>query len=943
MLHTLANTIESIFDRAILLTWKLLVRAWRLLVVVWDWTLARLLSWLAIFLIVLRSFFLRLRMSHDNGIAARGRIRLVDDARYPENDFFRPGLEFDCRCRFGMVSFWDDARFVARGAALKFADTRYPSPLDLLMNTGRTTPFWNIRTFLQFMWLTIRGRSQHAIWYMKSDPILYVGCLDPLKRNPESFAQLYYHSKIPFTFTAKDGKPRYIKFRMIPWDRGPETGEPGADDLLDWAWCWQGIRPGETRTRNYLKEELKQRLARGPMRFHIELQLHEVREGESRDFLNSSIEWDERTHPWLPLAEVELTEALDHVESNETLITIRNRPKCMGTVPTRSIDDPAGMNYLRELAIWPRRARLLGNRIFGVPKPFPDERTGKDIHYTPFREPESFGPRKPLLLPQAESAAMRAQRREDLKLLAEQYPLCVPGDLPTYVEELPARERFDDAAQECMFEDVAGTLADLGLAELERVLRLHGAQEGRLAFYDTFYPLRHIPAVHRRWRHDGEFARQRIAGVNPTLIRLCRELPKGFEVEDGLLSGLLPRGRTLAKQMEAGRVYITDYAMLEGLKTQDACYLAAPYCLFHLEEDGSLLPLAIQLERRKGAPVFTPNDPPWLWLAVKTYAQSADAAHHEVAAHLLRTHLVMETVYVCARRNLHERHPVMELLAPHFRCTMAINHAARTQLLVPGGPLPQTMAAGYDGSVELLKRSFTEWGFERYSLRRDLEERGMAERDADGKFLLPSYYYRDDALAILEAIELWVGEVVGRFYRSDDEVREDPELQAWIGELADPERGNLRGLPHKGKLKSRQALSELLSQVIFNASAEHSAVNNGQYDYFGYVPNVPGAMHAPPPADKRELSEEWLVRAMPGAERSSIQLAMVHMLSEPTQTPLGDYPAGFFAGHAEVQYALRRFSARVTRISAAIRTRNVALEVPYPYLDPRKVGNSISI
>ena len=67
---------------------------------VWNWILARLGAWLGIVLVSLRSFFLRLRMSHDNGIAARGSVRFVKDAQYPENDFFKPGREFPCRCRF---------------------------------------------------------------------------------------------------------------------------------------------------------------------------------------------------------------------------------------------------------------------------------------------------------------------------------------------------------------------------------------------------------------------------------------------------------------------------------------------------------------------------------------------------------------------------------------------------------------------------------------------------------------------------------------------------------------------------------------------------------------------------------------------------------------------------------------------------------------------------
>lgn len=882
-------------------------------------------------------------MSHDNGIAGTGRIRLLDNAAYPANEFFQPGREFSCRCRFATISYHDDARLAGRGASLKFADTGYKSPLDLLMNTGKTTPFWNVRTFWQFMKVTMKGRGAAGIPYMSSDATVYVGSKDLLRSDPGSFANLHFHSKVPYTFSAYDGIPRYVKFRMVPWEEGVEAGLPDAELLLDWEWCWQGVRPGEERSRNYLKDEFKRHLAIKPMRFRLDMQLHDMVEGESRDVIHSGIEWEEATHPWIPVAEVTLDRALDYHESNTTLITLRNRPKCLGLIRAQSIDDPAGMNYLRQLAIWPRRARLLGNRIFGMPKPFPDQRDPKDTVYTPFLYPQDPGTPIPLFLPQDETPVDQSNRRNELNWIRQKYPLTVPENLPSYISKPPEEENFSSRKKKRMFHDLEKVVVDLGISELGRIFSGH-SQNGKLSAYDEMYPLLDIPPVHKRWREDVEFARQRLAGVNPTLIEICERLPENFPVTDSDLHTLLPLGSTLSEQMAKGRVYITNYAMLDGLKTSDAEFLAAPMCLFHVADDGTLLPLAIQLEQDpEVAPIFTPNDSPWLWLAVKTYAQSADAAFHEIAAHLLRTHLILEPIYLCARRNLSPRHPLMELLAPHFKYTLAINHAARTSMLTPGGALPQAMATGYDGSIQLLEASFKEWTFKRFDIRHDLENRGVLRKGANGDYLLPNYYYRDDALANFEAIEIWVDRMVDLFYESDEEVMADYELQAWVSELADPQRGNMKGLPGKGKQKNRSQLKRLIANIIYTASAEHSSVNNGQYDYFGYIPNVPGAMHKPPPRSKEELSEKWLVEALPGFKQSCVQLAMVHLLSEPTHHPLGLYPESFFAGHVQALNFTSEFRDRMDRISTAIRKRNLDLEVPYTFLDPRQIAQSTAI
>ena len=128
-------------------------------------------------------------------------------------------------------------------------------------------------------------------------------------------------------------------------------------------------------------------------------------------------------------------------------------------------------------------------------------------------------------------------------------------------------------------------------------------------------------------------------------------------------------------------------------------------CLFYVDKRSRLMPLAIQLgPSPDSGPIFTPNDDPWLWRTVKTHVQCADAQVQECASHLLRTHLVMETVAVAMHRQLSVAHPLHQLLAPHCRFTMAINHAARTKMLAPGGPIDETMSVGCDGALESVRQ-----------------------------------------------------------------------------------------------------------------------------------------------------------------------------------------------------------------------------------------------
>ena len=48
--------------------------------------------------------------------------------------------------------------------------------------------------------------------------------IDGLRRAPASYADMVYYSQVAFDYKAKDGVPRYVKFRLINSEGRPETG-----------------------------------------------------------------------------------------------------------------------------------------------------------------------------------------------------------------------------------------------------------------------------------------------------------------------------------------------------------------------------------------------------------------------------------------------------------------------------------------------------------------------------------------------------------------------------------------------------------------------------------------------------------------------------------------------------------------------------------------------
>ena len=48
---------------------------------------------------------------------------------------------------------------------------------------------------------------------------------------------------------------------------------------------------------------------------------------------------------------------------------------------------------------------------------------------------------------------------------------------------------------------------------------------------------------------------------------------------------------------------------------------------------------------------------------------------------------------------------------------------------------------------------------------------------------IPNYHFRDDGLALWEAIRNYVEDVIDIFYQTDEDVQKDHELQEWDREI----------------------------------------------------------------------------------------------------------------------------------------------------------------
>ncbi|XP_036437024.1 hydroperoxide isomerase ALOXE3-like isoform X2 [Colossoma macropomum] len=453
------------------------------------------------------------------------------------------------------------------------------------------------------------------------------------------------------------------------------------------------------------------------------------------------------------------------------------------------------------------------------------------------------------------------------------------------------------------------------------------------------YKTKTFEYVQKNWRKDEFFGYQFLNGLNPMIIKCCSKLPEKFPVTNEMVRGFLPESSTLESEMARGNIFLCDYERLRDLEGNEINkkkqYLAAPLCLL-FSTQGKLIPIAIQLNQEPGAgsPIFLPSDSETDWLLAKIFVRNAEFSEHELNFHLLRTHLLGEVFTVAMIRNLPSCHPLYKLLLPHTRYTLQINIMARNRLISVDGYFAKCTAIGKSMTI-LLKRAASSLTYSSLCLPDDIKERGLET--------IPNYYYRDDGLDLWNIIYKFVFGFVSHYY-SDQDVQEDKELQAWLTEIRENALldNSEAGFPED--FSTVKELAKFVTMVIFTVSVQHAAVNNGQFDFGGWMPNFPSSLQCPPPSHKGSTTKDFLLAALPDVRTTVHTMAVVYLLSQGSSDryPLGHYPEELFSEETALKL-ITQFKKDLQDLEKKIDTRNKKLDLPYTYLNPRNVDNSVAI
>ncbi|XP_047687875.1 polyunsaturated fatty acid lipoxygenase ALOX12 isoform X5 [Prionailurus viverrinus] len=481
--------------------------------------------------------------------------------------------------------------------------------------------------------------------------------------------------------------------------------------------------------------------------------------------------------------------------------------------------------------------------------------------------------------------------------------------------------------------------------------------------------------VHHCWRDDELFGYQFLNGANPMVLRRSASLPSRLV----LPSGTEALGAQLERELQSGSLFEADFSLLDGIPANvirgEKQYLAAPLVMLQMRPEGKLLPVVIQIQPPSPScpapPLFLPSDPPLAWLLAKIWVRNSDFQLHQLQYHLLNTHLVAEVIAVATMRCLPGLHPVFKLLIPHIRYTLEINTRARSQLISEGGIFDKAVSTGGGGHVHLLRRAMAQLTYSSLCPPDDLAARGLLG--------IPSALYAHDAL------RLW--EIIAR----DDVVRGDPELQAWCREITEvglcQAQDRARG-PEKTRTTAREGRARVplglpcsprgyfptcdtngvslppssprVSSVISLRCASSLALpstgpstrarydsrqpGSPKLDWYAWVPNAPCTMRMPPPTTKEDVKMATVMGSLPDIRQACLQMTITWHLGrrQPDMVPLGHHKEKYFSS-PKAKAVLSQFQTDLENLEREITARNAQVDLPYDYLRPSRIENSVTI
>ncbi|KAI0494514.1 hypothetical protein KFK09_024652 [Dendrobium nobile] len=198
------------------------------------------------------------------------------------------------------------------------------------------------------------------------------------------------------------------------------------------------------------------------------------------------------------------------------------------------------------------------------------------------------------------------------------------------------------------------------------------------------------------------------------------------------------------------------------------------------------------------------------------------------------------------------------------------------------------------------------------------------------RLLIEDYPYANDGLLLWSALESFMKEYVAAYYPSAAAVQADGELMSWYAEVLTAGHADHRNAPWWPAMDTPADLANILTTLIWLASAQHAALNFGQYPIGAYIPCRPPLLRRllPEMGDPDydyflEDPHRYYLSAMPELTQATIFMTVIDTLSTHSadEEYLGERREGW-TGDGRAMEVFKGFAAEVRRAEEEIERRN---------------------
>ena len=467
----------------------------------------------------------------------------------------------------------------------------------------------------------------------------------------------------------------------------------------------------------------------------------------------------------------------------------------------------------------------------------------------------------------------------------------------------------------------------------------------------TVFPKAQVDALTQTWiADDAEFARQRLGGANPNVIKAAAAVDYDIAAWTAAADNaahLGPLQSALSAAQGGDGLYVCDYTEVLGdaVKNQFVVkgrHLAAPICFFTVDS-GRLMPAAIQIVGTDPTShIFTPgdaDDPDGdAWLLAKLWAASADQQWWFSGSHLFNTHTIDMLFGIAVLNQLNENetdqaqtsgiapsHPMVRLAKPFLTQVFDINNVVIGTGNQNGSGIYQkdqfvdaVLPTGRIGLYQVISDLWADYDFDDNAFPTQMGSRGLLS----GAITTVQFPYRDDGQVWWDAIEAFVKEVVAATYATDADVADDAGLNAWMTSAQDA--FNHDGTTRFTWVPTIAAVETTFSNLLYLCSVQHTGVNDTMLDGWGFTPNGPFSMQAAPPTKAADVTQATVLASLPKPQDpSALKNTIVSQITFVMQGTAGVVPPDTLAfdatanGLAKMQeaYGYEAGSAQAAAVS----------------------------